>query len=74
VARQKPLRQVVVDGLLARIESGELAPGEWFTSTDVRRWFDVGREPANTALRTLVDRGDLDVHPGKGYRVPESAT
>lgn len=71
MARHTPLRQVVMDGILARIASGELTPGQWFTSTDVRAWFDVGREPVRTALDRLVERGALDVHPGKGYQVPE---
>lgn len=71
MARLTPLRQVVFDGILARIASGELAPGQWFTSTDVRAWFGVGREPARTALDRLVAAGKLDSHPGRGYRVPE---
>jgi DNA-binding GntR family transcriptional regulator len=71
---RKNLRSQVRDELLARMRSGEVAPGEGINEVQLAAELGVSRTPLREALIALESEGQIESENGKGFRfVPLSA-
>lgn len=61
--------QQVYEGLKARIERGDLAPGTLLSEAEVVQSYAASRTPVREAIRSLQAEGLLDLVPRKGARV-----
>jgi DNA-binding GntR family transcriptional regulator len=59
----------VAESLRHRIQTNELAPGEWLREARVCSEFGVGRSIARRALRSLGDDGLVELEENRGARV-----
>ncbi|TNE63605.1 MAG: GntR family transcriptional regulator [Alphaproteobacteria bacterium] len=59
----------VAEELRHRIQTNELAPGEWLREARVCSEFGVGRSIARRALRTLGEDGLVEIEENRGARV-----
>jgi DNA-binding GntR family transcriptional regulator len=71
---RKNLRSQVRDELLARMRSGDVAPGEGINEVQLAAELGVSRTPLREALIALESEGQIESENGKGFRfVPLSA-
>lgn len=56
----------LAQALRLRIQSNELAPGEWLREARLCGEFGVGRSTVRRALRTLADDGLVDIEENRG--------
>ncbi|QER86968.1 GntR family transcriptional regulator [Streptomyces tendae] len=62
-------RERVADALRAALITGELRPGEVYSTPGLAARFGVSATPVREALLDLAKEGLVDVVPNKGYRV-----
>lgn len=68
---QRPLRDIVVDGIRARIYDGSLAPGVRLVEREIAEEFEVSRLPVREALRILQNEGLVESLSTRGMIVCE---
>ncbi len=68
-ATRQLLREQVKEGVLARILSGEYAPGERLVETRIAREFGTSQVPVREALRDLESLRFVESEPFRGARV-----
>jgi DNA-binding GntR family transcriptional regulator len=57
----------IAGDLRGKLAAGQIAPGDPVSITDLTRQWDVCRETAAKALRTLEEDGLFTRYPGHGY-------
>lgn len=69
-----PIYQQIATILRGQIERGEIAPGRPVPSeTQLMQRYEVARLTARKAVRVLADEGLVEVVPGRGSYVVQSA-
>jgi GntR family transcriptional regulator len=69
-----PLYQQIADDLRAKIESGELPPGERIpTETDLQMIYQASRNTVKDAIKRLASLGIVQTRPGQGTFVVSPA-
>ena len=69
--KQRPLRDIVVEGIRTRIYDGTLEPGTRLVEREIAEEFDVSRLPVREALRILLNGGLVESLPTRGMIVCE---
>lgn len=68
--QRRKLYQEVLDRLMARIDSGEIAPGDQLPSErDLMAFYGVGRVAVREALQELARSGIVEISHGERARV-----
>lgn len=67
--RPAPSADDIAEVLRKRIQSSELATGEWLREVRLCSEFGVGRSTVRRALRTLADDGLIELEENRGARV-----
>ncbi len=68
---ERPLRDIVAEGLRQRIYDGALEPGARLVEREIAAEFGVSRLPVREALRALQNEGLLEQSGARGMRVCE---
>lgn len=66
---RKPLRDLVYQEILQRVQQGELVPGTRVRDTTLASQLGVSRTPVREALLRLAGEGVLDADMGRGFSV-----
>ncbi|MPV50397.1 FCD domain-containing protein [Pseudactinotalea sp. HY160] len=66
---ERPLRDIVAEGLRSQIYNGLLAPGTRLIEREIAAEFDVSRLPVREALRALANEGLVEHLTARGMSV-----